>query len=385
MKRCVVLLLCFLFLLAGCGAKDPVATTLPESLPESQPAVTAETEPVTTAAAELAESELFAVSVPAITECYTLEDGTELFSYTAQHMQLILPDEDIADRVILNFLNRVDAARTDAESTLKAAQTDYQPEIEWFPYFYQVIYSPTRIDHGVLSLYGTQNSYSGAMHGSLSCVCANYDLTSGDVLTLGSIMHEDAVKEDFILAVTDKLTEMAEDYALFPDYEEGVRSRLGGDENLYEDFFFTQTGLSFFFAPYEIAPYASGVITVEIPYSELTGMIYDGYFPAERESIQGTMHTGSFMETDMEQFTSMAEVTLSTGQEILVVYPEGTVQDIRINIPGDGMNKPDYTVFAALEMSDRNAVVISLTPEDMEGITVSYTVDAETQTISLAE
>lgn len=389
MKRYMVLLLCFVFLLAGCGPKEQTAATLPESIPDTFPATLpeagADAEPETTTPAEPAESELFAVSVPAVTERYTLEDGTELFSYTAQHMQLIHPDEDIADRVILNFLNRVDATREDAESTLQAAQMDYQSKAQWYPYFYQVIYSPTRIDYDVLSLFGTQNCYNGGIHGSLSCVSANYDLTNGEVLTLGSIMHQDATKEDFISIIIHKLAENEDDYELFSNYEDGVRSRLGGDENLYEDFFFTQTGLSFFFSPYEIAPYASGVITVEIPYNELTGLIYDGYFPAERESIQGTMRTGSFMETDMEQFSSMAEVTLSSGQEVLVAYPEGTVQDIRITIPGDGMNLPEYTVFAAYEMSDRNAVVISLAPVDVEGITVSYTTGTETQTIPLAE
>jgi hypothetical protein len=93
-------------------------------------------------------------------------------------------------------------------------------------------------------------------------------------------MHPDASKEDFITIILEKLSQIAEESDLFQGYEDGVRSRLGGDENLYEDFYFTSTGLCFYFAPYEIAPYASGIITVEIPYSELTGLIYDGYFLA---------------------------------------------------------------------------------------------------------
>ena len=166
---------------------------------------------------------------------------------------------------------------------------------------------------------------------------------------------------------------------------DGVRSRLDGDENLYEDFFFTTTGLSFFFSPYEIAPYASGIITVEIPYNELPGLIYDGYFPAEREQIYGSMHTGSFMSTDMEQFDNMAEVTLVTGEEIMVVYPEGRVEDIRIVLPGDGINVPEYTVFAAFEMSDKDAVVISLSKEMIDGITITYSSGDTSVSIPLSE
>lgn len=386
MKRYLALLLCLMLVLTGCGTKNNTAGTIPEPIPQTLPASNGDLtqELPSTDPTDSAACELIAVSLPASTESFSLEDNTELFFYTAQHMQLIHPNEEIADKVILDFLNRVDAARTDAEATLAAAQNDYQAEIDWYPYFYQLLFSPTRIDPGVLSLYGTCNSYSGAMHGSVNCVSANYDLTTGDVLTLGSIMHMDASKEDFITIVNEKLSTLAQEYALFPDYEEGVQNRLGGDENLYEDFFFTDTGLCFFFSPYEIAPYTSGIITVEIPYAELTGLIYDGYFPAERERVVGSMHTGSFMETDMEQFTSMAEVTLVAGEDIFVVYPQGNVEDIRITIPGDDKNMPEYTVFAAYEMSEKNAVVISVPQEDAEAIRISYLSNEKLETIPLA-
>lgn len=383
MRKIITVLLCIVFLLSGCKADiSPTGTippVVPDAEPETAPAPTEGTisEPVSTA--------LLAVSVPADSEHFYLEDGTELFTYTAQHMQLILPDEDIADRIILDFLNRVDAAKMDSESILIAAQQDYEPDIEWFPYFYQLIYSPTRIDHGVLSLFGVRNSFAGSMHGNLSCVAANYDLSTGNVLTLGSIMHPDAQKDDFIAIINEKLRDQSEEYNLFEGFEDDVRNRISGDENLYEDFFFTGTGLSFFFAPYEIAPYASGIITVEIPYSELPGLIFDGYFPAERERIEGKMITGDFMSTDMEQFNNMAEITLATGEEIMVVYPEGRVEDIRITIPGNGKNLPPYTAFAALEMSAQNAVVISLAKDDIDGITVTYMTDGNTVTIPLAE
>lgn len=380
MKKSLTLTLCLLILLSGCRSHSEPVQTLPFEEPVQ---VTPETE-ATTEEMDLSDS-LLAVSVPAVTERITHENGTELFTYTAQHMQLVFPDADVADKVVLDFLNRVDASQTDAESILTAAKNDYDASVTWFPYFYQILYSPTRIDHGVLSLFGTLNSYSGGMHGSKSCIAANYDMMTGDVLTLGSIMHMEASKEEFIQIILEKLDAIAEERYLYEDYEAGVRSRLEGDENLYEDFYFTTTGLSFFFSPYEIAPYSSGIITVEIPYSELPGLIYDGYFPEEREQVYGSVHTGSFTLTDMEQFSNMAEVTLVTGEEILVAYPDGKVEDVRIVIPGDGMNMPDYTVFAALEMSDHDAVVISLSEEMIEGINIAYTSDGTSVTIPLSE
>ena len=296
-----------------------------------------------------------------------------------------LPNEAVADKVILDFLNRVDATRLDAESVMHAAQSDYDPDATWYPYFYKTLYSPTRIDHGVLSLFGTQNSYSGGTHGNLSCVSANYDLSTGDVLTLGSIMHMDASKDQFIALIIEKLKCEADTLQLFDGFEDGVYHRLGGDENLYEDFYFTTTGLTFFFAPYEIAPYSAGVITVEVPYEELPGLLYDGYFPAERELVQGSMQSGSFMDMDMEKFNNIAEVKLTTGEDIIVVYPEGAIEDVRIVVLSDEMNVAEYTVFAAMEMSGNNAVVLSVANKDIDRISVEYSSEGSHKTLLLTD
>ena len=386
MKRLLIILLCGILILSGCANQQETSATIPQMAPETVPETLPETVPDSTTETEhieAVETELISVAVPATTEDYALEDGTALFSYTAQHMQLLLPNESISDKVILNFLNRVDAARTDADAVLAVAQNDYTPDAAWIPYFYQIIYSPTRIDHNVLSLFGTQSSYSGGVHGNLSGVSANYDLSTGDILTLGSIMHKDADKEKFINLVIEKLSIQASTLQLFEGFEEGVYSRLGGDENLYEDFYFTSSGLAFFFAPYEIAPYSAGIITVEIPYEELTGLIYDGYFPAERELVQGKMQASPFMDTDMTQFNNMEEVKLTSGEEIVVAYPEGKVEDIRIIMSGDGKNMPEYTVFAALEMSSNNAVVLSIATEDVERFSIDYLSEGHLETLSL--
>ena len=387
MKRLFVLLLCSILILTGCTAKPLQDELIPQMAPDTAPVENIETVPeeTVTDSIEFEMTEMLSVSVPTMTETFASEDGTELFHYTAQNMQLLLPNEEIADKVILDFLNRVDTARLDAESVLNAAQSDYIPDSNWIPYYYQIIYSPTRIDHGVLSLFGTQSSYSGGMHGSLSCVSANYDLTTGDILTLGSIMHMDATKEQFIQIIIDKLHAQAEELQLFDGFEEGVYHRLGGDENLYEDFYFTSTGLGFFFAPYEIAPYSAGIISVEIPYGELPGLIYDGYFPAEREQIDGKLTSGLFMSTDMTQFNSMAEVTLASNESIIVIYPEGKVEDIRIIAPGNGKNIPSYTVFAALEMSPNNAVILSASQEEAEHLSIEYMSDGNLQKLVFSE
>lgn len=380
MKRILMLILVIALLLASCAKTDAQTATLPQN--------TINTETVSSVNTSEIEEEfvrpLLSVSVPVVSEKYTHSNGDEIYSFTAQHMQLIHPNASVADKVVLDFLNRVDAARIDAESILAAAKNDYTDDDTWHPYSYQVIYSPSRIDYGVLSMFGVQNSFTGGMHGSKSCVAVNYDLMTGDILTLGSIMHADASKEDFINLVNEKLEAMKDEYQLYDHYKDGVTDRLDGDENLYEDFFFTTTGLNFFFSPYEIAPYSSGIITVEIPYSELPGLIYDGYFPEERQLIDGKLLTSTFDISNTEMFNNMAEVNLAPTGSAYVVYPEGEVENILIRVSGEMEDVPDYTVFAAHEMSGKDAIVINLTDDLISRISVSYTVNDDNYTIPLS-
>ena len=367
MKRFWSMLLCFLFLLSGCKKEPEPNLTVPwEDLTEySSQDEEAAIEPESL-------TELLAVSVPAVTERLYHESGVELFSFTAQHMQLILPNTAVAEKVVQNFLTRMDNSRADAESIISAAKHDYNDSAVWVPYHSQLVFSPTRIDHGVLSMFGIQNSYSGGNHGIQSCTAVNYDLMTGDVLTLGSIMNVNASKEDFIRLVNEKLEVLTEEYDLFDNYQVGVQYRLGGDENLYEDFFFTSTGLNFFFSPYEIAPYSAGYITIEIPYSELPGIIYDGYFPEERIQVQGQMLTSSFNIADVAKFDNMAEINLTVGERSFVAYPEGHIEDVKVHVSADGLTMPEYTVFAAFEMSNKDAIVIHLKDDMVDRIRVSY-------------
>lgn len=387
MKRFFCILLCCFFLISGCTKQPEPNLTVPwdDVTVESTQTETVKTTQTDTVTAETEiTKELLAVSVPATTETISHENGTELFSFTAQHMQLILPNAAVAEKVVLNFLNRVDAARLDAESIINAAKHDYSEDDSWFPYYSQLLFSPTRIDHGVLSMFGMHSSYSGGSHGLHNCTALNYDLMTGDILTFGSIMHAEASKEDFIRLVNDKLESLAEEYGLFDNYQESVELRLGGDENLYEDFFFTTTGLNFFFSPYEIAPYSAGYITIEIPYNELPGLIYDGYFPEEREQIHGQMLVSAFDNTIADKFDNMAEINLAVGEKVLAVYPEGRVEDVRVYISGDNMTIPEYTVFAAYKMSDKDAVVIHLEDAMISRIQVSYSSDHSVSTIPLS-
>lgn len=320
---------------------------------------------------------MVAVSVPAITEETTADDGTVLFQYTYQHMSLVHSKPNIADKIILDFLNRVDATRVTAQSTEDSAKASYNSNQNWTPYVYHITYSPTRIDHKVLSLFGNNVVFSGANHPERTCVSASYDMQTGDVLTLASIMHKDASVNDICKLVLERLGELAEGDYLYENYKSTVTHRFEGDASVDEAWYFTQTGLCFYFAPYEIAPYASGVITVEIPYEKLKTILHEDYLPENRNIPSGTVSVSPFQADKQEQFSHIAEVVVSTGGNMYTAQTSGYVQDIRVILNDRTSN---YTVFAANVLSAGDAVMIQTNETLRQQMKLSYKTGNQTVT-----
>lgn len=371
---CLILCMCLTVPLLGCGggSNGPAETTgNTVGGSDSAPSPTEQT-PV--------DQTMLAVSVPSVTEKTLADDGTVLFEYTYQHMSLVLEKPDIADKIILDFLNRVDGTREAAESTAAIAKTDYAGNENWTPYLYHITYSPTRIDHNVLSLFGNNVVYSGATHPDRTCVSASYDLQTGDVLTLASIMTADAKIDSVCDLVLDGLSEMAEGDYLYENYKQTVQHRFGVDASGDEAWYFTQTGLCFYFAPYEIAPYTSGVITVEIPYEKLTDLLHGDYLPAKRNSTEGKMTAKPFESVAMDSLINMAEIVMNRDGDMYMLQADNPVQDVRITLTDKANN---YTVFAAYHLAPGNGIMIQADQAILQQMKLTYKSGNETVSANL--
>lgn len=373
---CLILIVCLLLALVACLWWIQIR---PQGNQDSTDDTTATQE--TTNTNQITEDKtMVAVSVPSVTENTVHSDGTVLFQYTYQHMSLIHNKPDIADKIILDFLNRVDATNAIAQSTAELAKVNYNGNQNWTPYVYHITYSPTRIDHKVLSLFGNNVVFSGANHPERTCVSANYDMLTGDVLTLASIMHKDASVNDICKLVLERLAELADGNYLYDGYKSTVNQRFNGDPSTDEAWYFTQTGLCFYFAPYEIAPYASGVITVEIPFEKLKNIIHEDYQPESRNMPSGTVTVAPFLVDNQNPFSHMAEVVLSNSGSMYAAQTTGYVQDIRIILNDRTAN---YTVFAANVLSAGDGVVIQTDDALRQQLKLSYKSGNQTITTSI--
>lgn len=380
----VLLIMSMLLVLVGCQQE-------PEVLPvETTPAITEETTTEatteTTAAVNMdiipEQAPMAAVSLPvSTTQSYT-EDDVLLFTYKCQTISLIIPDSEIEDKVILDFQNRLDDFSSSAQELNDQAKKDRQTKADWKPYFYNILYNPTRIDLSVLSLFGTSTSWSGGAHPTHNCTSANYDLITGDVLTLGSILtHEDAL-EELCVILTGEVAEIKAEKFIVSDYEKIIRSRLIGNESYNEAWYFDNSGLNFYFSPYEIAPYSSGIITVTIPYEKLTGIIEDKYFPPETDVATGMIRATRQADTDLSAFTQIAEVILDKEGEMVFLSTDRSVHNVTVqtgtwNEAGTEFTV-ECTVFAAPILTPGDAAMVQLSITDtMPNVRISYESNGE--------
>ncbi len=374
MKKLTVILL-LLTLLVGCAAVPD--ETLPHTTgADTAAGYTSGDEPATV-------MPMVTVSLPASSEETLASDGTVLSRSVSQSMSLVIPEAEVADDVILDFLSRVDSISTTAESTAASAESAYTGG-DWTPYLCSLLYSPMRIDQSVLSLYGSMVVFTGSAHPEQSCTAANYNLLTGEVLTLGSILESAQAHELLCQLVTEALDEIAEKKYLRSDYEDAVAQRFAREESYDEDWYFSSEGLCFYFAPYELAPYSSGVIIAQVPYGKLSGILADAFFPPEQDAPTGSVVATDAVSADIDSFDRISELLLVPDAQSMLLYTSGTVRNLRITAY-DPAAASTYTAFAAEYLGSTDAVMIEAPADQLEALSLVYESGGATVTVPLKE
>ena len=363
MKKMICLLLCAALLLCL-----PACNDQEETVPSTNAVPPASTSQETTVPDEtvipvdLPEIPVAAVTLTPTTEAEVLTDGSVLFEYNYPTIHLTLPDGDMAETVMLDFLNRIDATRSEAEAVKDAAGEYYTGKSGWTTYFYNLTYSPMRVDTGVLSLFGMESAYSGGNHPNHNACAVNYDLTTGKAMKLRNILTQEVTAETLTGILCDALEKQAD--ALFNDYAFCVEDRFAGDFGADDQWYLSDAGLCFFFSPYEIGPYSSGTIVAEIPYEQLSGILLDDYFPGEIAEVKASIQAQGLESMDaLDGYSSMTEVTLDPdGQSVLITASNGSVYHVKIEVGewnSDGSSfVPRSTVFASNVLNRNDAIIL---------------------------
>lgn len=389
----LLMILSIILSLAACGsAPEPVtepsesASTTPSSATQPTADQTeATTEPVTEPVITNHDLPISAISITEQTETQENQSGNTVFEYTYQNIRLVLPDGDMSIAINLDILNRIDATRSEAVALMNSAMADNPT----YPYALSVLYFPMRIDQTVLSLFGQQNTYSGGGHASNDFTGLTYDLSTGNVLTLGDVLVKGTTSDAICPLVIEALGNLPEEYRIYDDYALTVEERFSGDLAKEYGWYLSKEGLGFVFAPYEVAPYSTGFVHGVIPYEKLTGILEDIWFPAERVTPDGALEVLPFSQENAENFDQFAELYLDRDGQAVLLHATGLIYDVTIeygNWNTDGsVFTPEQTVFVTDALVASNAVIVqSDIPDAMPHLRITYTTADGSVTVYLS-
>lgn len=112
--------------------------------------------------------------------------------------------------------------------------------------------------------------FAGAAHGNTYFDTYNFNLNSGHIIELEELFYEESSYLEKISELCYRhLSESIRDYN---DEEMMMDGTVPNREN-YENFILTDKGILFIFEPYQVAAYVAGPQFVDIPYTDLEGII----------------------------------------------------------------------------------------------------------------
>lgn len=112
--------------------------------------------------------------------------------------------------------------------------------------------------------------YTGGAHPNNWPMTWVFDMNDGTEITLDRLFPDIETALDKISAICRDVLSRSLGDMLVPDMlDQGVQPM----EDNFKRFILTGEGVAFFFAPYQVAPYAAGEQVVTIPYADLGGLI----------------------------------------------------------------------------------------------------------------
>ncbi len=134
----------------------------------------------------------------------------------------------------------------------------------------------------VLSVTLNAEGYTGGAHGYSTQTFVNVDLGGNRLITLGDILIDDQLKAFFQNEKARLLTASRD--VIYPSSVEEFETFIADQATMpteeqynvygqFKNFYLTPTSIVTFYDSYEIAPYAAGPMTVEIPLIELADYI----------------------------------------------------------------------------------------------------------------
>lgn len=208
------------------------------------------------------------------------KDGTILLKCKLIYPQIIDPcnsskfidvvNKSIESQAVKEYSKRCEDVREyikEAEGEITSGTINR----DLLPYSFEYTYTMTLNHKDYISFYYTDYEWFGGAHPSTTIDGFSYDMNSGK-----GIAAKDLLKINETGIKTYIAEQAAELYQKNPEayFEEEIKN-LKNLEFEY-GFYLNQDGIVFYFEPYMIAPYATGIVTIELRYTEHPDFFIDG-------------------------------------------------------------------------------------------------------------
>ena len=257
------------------------------------------------------------------------EDGVELVY--EQYCDTTYHSTDSAEgewvRSVLGDIQQ--AYQADSESLAGYAEElmPFYTDSEFYSYSNYQELGIARHDSRVVSLISLSSMYSGGAHAYAEQTAYNLDLQELRLLALEDVISEERAPElsGMVLDAIREKFAMLEDYGLYEDYESTIDQSFvyGG---MTKDWYLNDVGLVIYYDPYELAPYAAGVIKVELPYGDLRGILREAYYPAESGGM-----TGDLAVQESVGDAGLIPITIDPSGERILIGAEGEICQIQLS------------------------------------------------------
>ncbi len=267
-----LILVCLLILSSGCHKKPAEPVPAEPSVPDQQEApVPADTEP--------SDDEVPSDEPPAYaleTEQDEIKEGEDLLlRYSVSTLRL--DGEEYADLNALLAEGQDKILRLIKDEYIPQAQQDRASCVEdgrdFVPYGIESEDTVTYLSKTLLSAQTLGSYFTGGAHPNAVLTSYTYTLPEGRLLTLDDIFT--VPSDEYLPMIFEHVRSSIQapgaeiDPSMFyEDYDEQIELCFNTD-----NFYLEEDALVVYYEPYDIAPYAAGILTFEIPFREIRSML----------------------------------------------------------------------------------------------------------------
>ena len=226
-------------------------------------------------------------------------DG-DIYLLGSYYPSVSLAEKNAADypklaSAIKNYSDSLDASMKSQKETLIPEAKENDSAETFQAYYLDASVTFKRADSTAVSFLEATQSYTGGVHDNSVYVGHSFDAASGQEMKLTDVMPDISSLPKTLAA---KLQEKYPDVS-FTDLQKTLEDQYLADGGSNFSWTLGCHELIFYFSPYDIAPFAAGLLTVTVPFSESPELFNTAYTAAPKTYVEAlTMGEAQDVYTD---------------------------------------------------------------------------------------